>query len=251
MSKLPPLKHYLPIPDNGYNNKYNHIPQWPFRLLICGSSGSGKTNLLLNLILQYLSYDRLLVYAKDLSEPKYEYLQELFNNDDDDDDEDDEEEVLFSSDDKVISVDELDPNKQNLIVFDDYITSRDQNKIEDLFIRGRKKNVSIIYLTQSYYQTPKNIRLQCNYLILFRSCNQREVNTILRDHTLDSKTVRENYSQAVRQPYNFFMFDFKNSKLKYRHNFNPIEKKRKRNLKNENEKRKNENYSYQRNLDYI
>src|SRR6266550_639131 len=171
MSKLPPLKHYLPIPDNGYNNKYNHIPQWPFRLLICGSSGSGKTNLLLNLILQYLSYDRLLVYAKDLSEPKYEYLQELFNknNDEDDDDDEDEEEVLFSSDDKVISVDELDPNKQNLIVFDDYITSRDQNKIEDLFIRGRKKNVSIIYLTQSYYQTPKNIRLQCNYLILFRS----------------------------------------------------------------------------------
>ena len=229
MSKLPPLKHYLPIPDNGYNNKYKHIPQWPFRLLICGSSGAGKTNLLLNLILQYLSYDRLFVYAKDLSEPKYEYLQELFNDDDDNVDSEEEEEVvaaLFSSDDKVISVDDLDANKQNLIVFDDYVTSRDQKKIDDLFIRGRKKNVSIIYLTQSYYQTPKNIRLQCNYLILFRSCNQREINTILRDHALDPKTVKENYSQAVREPYNFFMFDFKNPKLKYRHNFNPIEKEK-------------------------
>src|SRR5438132_5565420 len=126
MSKLPPLKHYLPIPDNGYNNKYKHIPQWPFRLLICGSSGAGKTNLLLNLILQYLNYDRLFVYAKDLSEPKYEYLQELFNDDDVDNEEDSEEEeeevsaaALFSSDDKVISVDDLDANKQNLIVFDD------------------------------------------------------------------------------------------------------------------------------------
>jgi hypothetical protein len=210
----PPIKHYLPVPETQYINKYKFIPEWPFRMLICGSSGSGKTNLLLNLILQYLDFDSLIIYAKDLSESKYVYLQELFK---------DEENVLFSSSDKIISVDTFDANMQNLIVFDDYLTMNKQTDIEEIFLRGRKKGVSVIYLTQSYYKTPKNLRLQCNYLVLFKSCNNRELSAILRDHTLED--VKEKYRMAVKKPYDFFMIDFKNSDLKYRHNFNPIYKK--------------------------
>src|SRR5688572_12993862 len=156
--KLLSLKHFVPVKDASHVNKYQLVPKWPFRLLVCGNSGSGKTNLLLNLVLQYLSFDRLIVFAKDLSEPKYEFLQKLLE---------DEPAAEFSSDDQFITVDDLDPNQQNLIVFDDYVTTKNQKAIEDLFIRGRKKNASIVYLTQSYYKTPKNIRLQCNYLALF------------------------------------------------------------------------------------
>jgi GTPase SAR1 family protein len=205
--KLPSLKNYIPIDSKPNLNKYDLISQWPFRLLICGSSGSGKTNLLLNFILQYLSYDRLIIYAKDLMESKYEFLQNLFQDD-----------AEFTSDDDIISVDKLDPNQQTLIVFDDFLTVRDQKPIEDLFIRGRKKNISIIYLTQSFYKTPKNIRLQCNYIVLFPTKNQREINRILNEYSAPP----DKYQTATQQPYNFFMIDLMNPAKKYRHNFYPM-----------------------------
>ena len=62
--------------DKIVNNK-NGDEDWPFRMLIIGPSGSGKTSTLLHLI-QNLNrttpVDKIYLYAKDLSEPKYEFL---------------------------------------------------------------------------------------------------------------------------------------------------------------------------------
>ena len=57
-----------------YNKKWPYIPDHPYRILIIGGSGSGKTNTLLNLINEQKDIDKIYLYAKDLSEPKYEYL---------------------------------------------------------------------------------------------------------------------------------------------------------------------------------
>ena len=57
-----------------YNEKWPYIPDHPYRILIIGGSGSGKTNTLLNLINEQKDIDKIYLYAKDLSEPKYEYL---------------------------------------------------------------------------------------------------------------------------------------------------------------------------------
>ena len=56
------------------NKKWPFIPDHPYRILIIGGSGSGKTNALLNLITQKDNIDKIYLYAKDLSEPKYEFL---------------------------------------------------------------------------------------------------------------------------------------------------------------------------------
>ena len=56
------------------NEKGSYIPDHPCRFLIIGGSGSGKTNALLNLINQQGDIDKIYLYAKDLNEPKYEYL---------------------------------------------------------------------------------------------------------------------------------------------------------------------------------
>ena len=59
------------------NEKWPYIPDHPYRILIIDSSGSGKTNALLNLIKVQDNrdvIDKIYLYAKDLSEPKYEYL---------------------------------------------------------------------------------------------------------------------------------------------------------------------------------
>ena len=67
--------------DNYVNeNKIEHnknwlcIPDHPYRILIIGGSGSGKTNALINLINEQNDIDKIYLYARDLSEPKYEYL---------------------------------------------------------------------------------------------------------------------------------------------------------------------------------
>ena len=57
-----------------HNEKWPYIPGHPYRIMIIGGSGSGKTNALLNLINQQVDIGKIYLYTKDLCEPKYEYL---------------------------------------------------------------------------------------------------------------------------------------------------------------------------------
>ena len=57
-----------------HNEKWPYIPDHPCKILIIGGSGSGKTNALINLINEQNDVDKIYVYARDLNEPKYEYL---------------------------------------------------------------------------------------------------------------------------------------------------------------------------------
>ncbi len=130
-------------------------------------------------------YNKIDIYAKDLTEKKYELLQSLFDVHIKLEEKYNEPiEIAYFSSDKndIIKVYELDKEYQNLIIFDDFVTEKDQDLIIDLFIRGRKKNTSFIYLTQSYFSTPKDIRLQCNYFVFFNVSNYREVLEIQRDY---------------------------------------------------------------------
>ena len=60
--------------NKNHNKKWPYIPDNPYWILIIGGSGSGKTNTLLNLINEQKDIDKIYLYAKDLSESKYEYL---------------------------------------------------------------------------------------------------------------------------------------------------------------------------------
>jgi len=209
-------------------NKHVLAPLWPFRLLICGSSGCGKTNLLMNLIYNYLYYNKIYIYAKDLTESKYQILQDFFEEVNetmkDKTGEDFQVSTFSSSKDDIVNVDDLDKEYQNLIIFDDFVTEVDQYLIIDLFIRSRKKNCSIIYLTQSYFSTPKDIRLQCNYFIFYNISNERELSEIQRDHCLDidKESFKKYFNKATLEPYNFFLIDKKSKEMRFRKNFDII-----------------------------
>ena len=228
--KLPQQQSCAPIVHMETNaekfiNRHVMAPQWPFRLLICGQTGCGKTNLLLNLLLNYLYYNKLYVYAKDLSESSYIFLQEFF---------DDfhrklkdykitEKIATFSSSKTdIVHVDDLDKEYQNLIVFDDFVTEKDQDSIIELFTRGRKKNTSVIYLTQSYYSTPKDIRLQCNYFMFFNIGSKRQVSEIEKDHAigLTKEEFLRLFDFSTEDPYSFMMIDLKtkDKRKKFRKN---------------------------------
>ncbi len=104
----------------------------------------------------------------------------------------------------------------------DFVTEKDQNLIIDLFIRGRKKNTSIVYMTQRYFSTPQDIRLQCNYFVFFNISNHRKVLEIQKDHCsgIDKDTFLSYFYEATKEPLNFFMIDKKTTKksLAYKKN---------------------------------
>ena len=60
--------------NNKHNEKWPYIPDHPYRVIIIDGSGSAKTNALINLISEQNDIDKIYLYARDLSEPKYEYL---------------------------------------------------------------------------------------------------------------------------------------------------------------------------------
>ena len=136
--------------------------------MIIGGSESGKINVLLNLINHEPDIDKIYLYAKDGYNAKYKllinkrestglkYLNDLkaFI------------EYTINVDGIYKNIEEYNPNKNKkiLTVFDDMIADILSNKklnpvVTELFIRGRKLNISLVFITQSYFAVPKNIRL--------------------------------------------------------------------------------------------
>ena len=68
------IDNYVNENKTEHNEKWPYIPDHPYRIIIIGGSGSGKTNALINLINEQNDIDKIYLYARDLSEPKYEYL---------------------------------------------------------------------------------------------------------------------------------------------------------------------------------
>ena len=163
------------------NEKWPYIPDHPYRILIIGGSGSGKTNASINLINEQHDIDKIYLYARDLSEPKYEFLIEKrenvgikhVNNPN-----------AFTQcsdtmDDVYENIGVYNPGikRKILIAFDDMIADIMINKkfqaiIKELLIRCRKLNVSLVFITQSYFSVPKDVRLNSSHYLIIKINNR-------------------------------------------------------------------------------
>ena len=145
-----------------HNENWPYIPDHPYRILMIGGSGSGKTNTLLNLIHEQRDIDKIYLYAKDLSESKYEHL---INNRENAGIKHLNDSKAFidcsnTMDEVYKNIDDYNLNRKIkiLIVFDDMIADIMTNKkfqsiIKELFIRCRKifhlhLSLSLIFLYQ-------------------------------------------------------------------------------------------------------
>ena len=136
-----------------YSKNWPHTPDHPYRILVIGGSGSGKTNALINLINEQNDIDKFFLYARDLSEPKYEYLIKKredagikhLNNPNA------FIECSNTMDDVYENINDYNSRRKRkiLIVYDDMIAGIMKNKkfqatIKELFIRCRKLNISLV-----------------------------------------------------------------------------------------------------------
>jgi energy-coupling factor transporter ATP-binding protein EcfA2 len=176
-----------------------HGIEIPARILIAGPSGSGKTNLLLNLIAQMEdTFHHITVCTRNADEPLYNFLKTKVPEG---------QLSIVEGVEQIPDLETLDPNAQHLVVFDDLVLAKDQSRIEEYFIRARKiaKGVSVVYLTQSYFRTPKTIRINCGYIFLKRLSSTRDLGIILSEYGLgvDRKEMTRLYAEATTKPLDF------------------------------------------------
>jgi ABC-type dipeptide/oligopeptide/nickel transport system ATPase component len=200
------LKKYLTKNHNPYYDKH-HI-KLPFRMVIAGSSGSGKTSTLLNLIHNMPdTFERIHICTKNADEPLYNYLKDKLKDSD------------FKITEGIYTLpdlDQMDKTQNNLIVLDDLCneSAKSQKPICDYVIRCRKKNCSLIYISQSFYQVPKLIRDNINYLILKQVSSLRNLTCIMREASLgiDKKQLKNIYEDATKDKMSFLLIDLEGPK---------------------------------------
>ena len=205
----------MEIPNYDVDNKnkkfkqlYSFMPNDTFRMLICGNSGSGKTNLLYHMLIEPLLYcDKIYLYAKNFEQEKYQNLMKEMN-------EASEEagyNVMEVSNDAIIPINHLPyENNQKIIIFDDYVCEKNQREIVDYFIQGRHKNCSVIYLSQSFYKTPRDIRLNCSHYCIYEFPSSRERNMISSELGVD----KEQLKKATKKPFSFLYVDKPRKRVK-------------------------------------
>jgi len=175
-----------------------------FRMLIVGSSGAGKTALLMRMLLQpgLLNYDKLYIFAKSLYQPEYQVLKaglenglpktdiiKLMNSDAilrknntelndvarelaelNSNEGTNIETEFHDSSNEIPDPKDLDKTIRNLMVFDDIMTDKKQSTAENYYTRGRSANCDCIYLSQNYTKLPLHtIRSNSNFMIFFKS----------------------------------------------------------------------------------
>ena len=189
----------------------------PSRIGIIAPSGTGKTQWLLNYIHKNQdTFGHIIVVYKS-SEPLYDFLRDKIGS----------KNITFYT--KLTElpscVDLQMGNKQVLLCFDDQVAEKNQTKIEEYFIRGRKigGGITMCYLSQSFFAIPTLIRRQFNYVIILKLSGRRDLNLILSNYSLGIEVdkIMKMYKDATKEKFNFLKIDIENrdDNKKFSHNF--------------------------------
>ena len=173
---------------------------------------------MLNLINNQPDIDKIYLYGKGPYERKYQYLINKrekvglnhFN--------DPKAFMEYSNDmqDVYKNIENYNPKKKRkvLIIFDymiaDMINNNKLNPIvTELFIGGRKLDISIVFITQSYFKVPKDVRLNSTHFFIMKIPNKRELQQIALNHSsdIDFKDFMNIYKKYTKEPYSFLVND--------------------------------------------
>ena len=156
---------------NEHNPKWPEIPDHPYRILIIGGSGSGNKDAFI--CKRSIRNKILLINKRESTGLKYLIDSKAFI------------EYSKDMDDIYKNIEEYNPNKKRkiLIVFDDVIADILSNKklnplVTELVIRGRKLNISFVFITQSYFCVSKNVRLNSTWYFVMKIQTKENFNKL-------------------------------------------------------------------------
>ena len=208
------LDDYVNENKTKHSQKWPYIPDHPYRILTTGGSGSGTTNALLNLINNQPYIDKIYLYAKDPYEAKHQFLISKRESTGLKHLNDHKAFTEYSNDMQDIyeNVDEynIDKERKILIGFDDMIADMINDKklnsiVTEWFIRGRKINISLAFITQSYLKVPKDVRLNTTHFFITKIPNKRELQQIALNHSSDISTEDfiKIHKKCTAEPHSF------------------------------------------------
>jgi hypothetical protein len=211
------------VPKLTYDNESVINVALPSGIILCGSTGGGKTNLLINFMSIVDSFQRVSIYARHTDEPLYTYLIQCLETAGIECD-------VHNDLTEVIDPLSYDKRKNNLVIVDDFMSAPKKSLefIESLFSAGRHTNITPIWVTQSWFATPIKVRLNASYIMLFKLKSRGDARRICSDTSLDAdpdeivKLLA--YIQSKGQG-NFMLLDTKTTKpeLKVRINWGDSE----------------------------
>lgn len=184
-------------------NYHLHRFKLPFRACVVAPSGSGKTNWLINFLHLCCqgcdgTFADITIITRNKNEPLYDYLTTKS----------DQIRILEGLS-NLPPLDKFDKKENHLVCLDDLVLSKDLSPVENYYIRCRKMNVSVIFISQSYFAIPKMIRNNCSYLILLKLSGDREVNMILKESGLglDKTQLLKMYEFSTKNKFSPLIID--------------------------------------------
>jgi hypothetical protein len=229
----------LNIEDRMFFNNHPNLSS-SFRMLIIGSSGSGKTSLLTTLLLEpgFIDYDCLYIFTSTKSQQEYQLLYHGYSNGltkesiasimlnqtefkgvpisilckkyaDLHKQNGGISVILTDKLNDLIPPDKLDKTKKNLIVFDDCVNAKNQNILSNYYSKGRHNNCNCIYLSQSFFDLERMIRLNSNILILFKLSqrNKSDIYNSIVGTMMDRSEFYSIADNAWSQKYRYIVVD--------------------------------------------
>ena len=199
-----------------HNQKWPCFPDHPYRFLIIGGSGSGKISTLLDLTNKQNYIDNILLYTKDLSEPKYEILIKKHENAGTKyiNDPNAFIKCFNTMDDVYENINDSNPSTKGKILIvlhdmiADIITNREfQAIIKELFIRCRKLSISLAFITPSCFSVAKDVRLNSTQCLIMKINNKRDLQNIAINHSadIDHQDFINTYRECTKEPFNILI----------------------------------------------
>jgi hypothetical protein len=189
----------------------------PCRVGVVAPSGTGKTQWLLNYISKSSdTFGHIIVVYKQ-SEPLYDFLRDKIGS---------KNITFYTKLTDLPNPNDLNMgNKQVLLVFDDQVAEKNQQKIEEYFLKGRKISggVTCVYLSQNFFGIPTLIRRQFNYVIILKLSGAKDMKQIIQNYSLgiDANEIVKLYKDATKEKFHFLKIsvDTRSDNKRFSHNF--------------------------------
>lgn len=208
------MKKYLD--DDVYNPHYaRHGILLNKHQLVCGATGTGKTNYICNLLSQMdNTFGQICIFTKDVKEPIYQCIKDQLKD-----------KCILETLSKIPYLLDVKGGCEKLFVFDDFLSEGNNTmlKLIDYATLGRKHNITCCFLAQSFYAVPKPVRQNCTYIVLLSMCDKRNLDLIVSTLGIhvDAKLTKQAINNACKFKMNICIIDLLNTDLnrKIRRNF--------------------------------